>query len=261
MAQAFSEMDFSADVKNTVTQIMLLHIILRQLYQKGNISLEPCMRKDLLQGSLLKLLHQSEVIVTLGTTGCVEEILSVARTMAEVAVNAAYFQLCEDKEIDRFIHFETQALYKHAKKLAPLVSRPPSLETEEGMQKAVEAARKQTGQKDKDISWSIRSSLLARAKYFDENSGIGPLMVALVLTTYAWGHRAIHATYDALEPFMRATPNESVALDDERQEQLAIGLRAVSFVLFNFGLFMSRQLKMDMEAQLIKANNAVCREM
>jgi len=78
-------------------------------------------------------------------------------------------------------------------------------------------------------------------------------MVALVLTVYAWGHRAIHATYDALSPFIHAIPNEWVAFDDERQEQLAICLLAVSFVLFNFGLFMSRQLKTDVDVQLIAA--------
>jgi hypothetical protein len=257
---AISEMNFNAEVKSAVTRITLLHDILRKLYQQGHIRLEPGMRKDILLGSLLKLLHQAEVTVTLGATGCVEEILSVARTMAEVAVNGAYLQLCEDQEIDRFIHFEAQALYKHAKKLKPLVSRPPSPEVEEIMQKAVDAARKQTGRRDQDISWSIRGALLARAEYFDKSSGLSPLMVALVLTVYAWGHRAIHATYDALSPFIHAIPNEWVAFDDERQEQLAICLLAVSFVLFNFGLFMSRQLKTDVDVQLIAAHNAVYRE-
>jgi len=78
------------------------------------------MRKDILLGSLLKLLHQAEVTVTLGATGCVEEILSVARTMAEVAVNGAYLQLCEDQEIDRFIHFEAQAFISMPRSLSPL---------------------------------------------------------------------------------------------------------------------------------------------
>lgn len=258
--QVTREMKFSADVKNAVTRITLLHDILRKLYRQGCITLAPCIRKDILLGSLLKLLYQAEAAVTLGTTGCVEEILSVARTMAEVAVNGSYLQLCEDQEIDRFIHFETQALYKHAQQLRPLVSQPPSLEAEEKAQKAVEAARKQTGRKDKDRSWSNRTTLLARAEYFDKTSGLSPLMVALVLTVYAWGHRAIHATYDALLPFINASPNEWVIFDDERQEQLAIGLLAISFVLFNFGLFMSRHLKTDVDAQLIAANNAVYRE-
>ena len=257
---ATTEMKFSADVNNAVTRIKLLHDILHNLYQQGSISLEPCIRKDILLGSLLKLLHQAEVALTLCAAGCVEEILSVTRTMAEVAVNGSYLQVCEDQEIDRFIHFEAQALYKHAKQLRPLVSRPPSLEAEEKAQKAVDAARKQTGRRDKDRSWSNRSSLLARAEYFDKSSGLSPLMVALVLTVYAWGHRAIHATYDALLPFIHAIPNERVVFDDERQEQLAAGLLAVSFVLFNFGLFMSRQLKTDVDAQLIAANNAVWRE-
>jgi hypothetical protein len=258
---AAREMNFNADVKNAVIRITLLHDILRELYRQGGVALEPCVRKDILLGSLLKLLHQAEVAMSLGTTGCVEEILSIARTMAEVAVNGAYLQLCEDEEIERFIHFETQALYKHAKKLWPLVSRPPSLEAEVKIQKAVDAARKRTGKKDQNISWSIRGSLLARAEYFDTSSGLSPLMVAVVLTVYAWGHRAIHATYDALSPFINAVPNEEVAFDDERQEQLSIGLLAVSFVLFNFGLFMSRQLKTDADVQLISAHNAVFREM
>jgi len=256
-----SEMKFNADVKNAVTRITLLHDILRTLYRQGYMVLEPCVRKDILLGSLLKLLHQAEVAINLGTEGCVEEILSLARTMAEVAVNGAYLQLCEDEEITRFIHFETQALYKHAKKLEPLVSRPPSLEAEVKMRKAVDAARKRTGKKDQNISWSNRGSLFARAEYFDTSSGLAPLMVAVVLTVYAWGHRAIHATYDALSPFIHAVPNEEVVLDDARQEQLATGLLAVSFVLFNFGLFISRHLKTDADGQLISAHNAVYREM
>src|SRR6185503_5486015 len=261
MMPAANEMDFNSDVKNAVTRITLLHDILRKFYQQGCIRLEPCMRKDILLGSLLKLLHQAEVAVTLGTAGCVEEILSVARTMAEVAVNGAYLQLCEDQEIDRFIHFETQTLYKHAKKLKVLVSQPPSPDAEAKMQEAVDAARKQTGQNDQKISWSIRGALLARAEYFDKSSGLSPLMVALVLTAYAWGHRAIHATYDALSPFIHAVPNEVIVFNNERQEQLAIGLLAISCVRFNFGLFMSRELKEDADAQLIAAHNAVFREM
>jgi hypothetical protein len=238
---------------------MLLHDILRNLYQQGSIILGPCIRKDILLGTLLKLLHQAEVAMTLGAAECVEEVLSVSRTMAEVAVNGSYLQVCEDQEIDRFIHFEVQALYKHAKQLRPLVSRPPSLEAEKKVQEVIEAARKRTGRNEKDRSWSNRSSLLARAEYFDKSSGLSPLMVALVLTVYAWGHRAVHATYDALLPFIHAVPNERVVFDDERQEQLAVGLLAVTFVLYNFGLFMSRQLKIDVDAQLIAANNAVFR--
>jgi hypothetical protein len=252
-----SEMNYSADVKNAIMRITLIHDILRNLYKQGSIELHPCVRKDILLGSLLKLLHQAEVAVTLGAAGYVEEILSISRTMAEVAVNGAYLQLCEDREIDRFIHFETQALYKHAKKLRPLVTRPPTPEAEEQMQEAVEEARKQTGREDKDRSWSIRSSLLERAEYFDKNSNLSPLMATLVLTVYAWGHRAIHATYDALLPFIRAVPNEQIVFDGERQEQLVIGLLAVSFVLFTFGQFTGRQLKADVDAQLVAANDAV----
>jgi hypothetical protein len=253
-------MNYRADVKSAVTRITLLHDLLRDLYRQGSIKIEPSVRRNILLGSLLKLLCQAETAMTLGITGCVEEILSISRTMAEVAVNGAYLQICEEEEIDRFIHFETQALYKHRKKLQPLVSQPPSPEVEEIIQEAVDAAGKQTGRKDQDLSWSIRGSLLKRAEHFDETSGLNPPMVLLVRTVYAWGHRAIHGTYDALLPFIRAVPDERIAFDKERQEQMAISLLGISFVLFEFGMFMDRWLKADVEAQLIAANNAVWRE-
>jgi hypothetical protein len=73
-------------------------------------------------------------------------------------------------------------------------------------------------------------------------------MVELVRTVYASGHAAVHGTYDALSPFIHAAPNEWVVFDEKRQEQLAMCLLAVSFVLFSFGRVIDYYLKIDLDA-------------
>ena len=56
--------------------------------------------------SLLKLRQQGRATEVLAEEGCVEEILSISRTMAEVAINAAYLQDADDEEIIRFQNFD-----------------------------------------------------------------------------------------------------------------------------------------------------------
>ena len=100
-----------------------LRHILRVRYMTAIVVTKPSDRGLFLLASLLKLREQARAVSLLASEGMVEEVLGISRTMAEVAVNAAYLQFAETEELERFRNFDTQSMYKHASKLVPRMSQ------------------------------------------------------------------------------------------------------------------------------------------
>ena len=239
---------------NVRTELLRLEAyrgILRSEYQDGTQRSEPSIRLLLLFTSLLKLRQQARAAQILADEFYVEEILSIGRTMAEVAINAAYLQDADDQEIHRYQHFDTQSLYKHSIRLRPHARVQLSPEEQAKIDEAVAFARVATNRKDSDATWSIRT-VFQRAEYSDQKSKLD-LMLQLVLTVYAYGHQAVHGTNRSLQPFYKALSTTYVPLTEERVEDLVIALGSVNFVLYVFGLFVNSLLHLGKEQDLIQA--------
>jgi hypothetical protein len=182
----------------------------------------------------------------------VEEILAISRTMAEVAINAAFLQFAEEEELKRFHHFDAQSLYKHSQRLRPITSRTLSDEEEAKLQKAVEEARQITQLSDKASSWSkTHATLIARAEFI-ETCFADSMMRALALTTYNWAHRAVHGTGNALSPFYKALGSGEVPLTSDRLEELQKALSFVVFCLDIYAFFCDRFLRQNRQAEIIE---------
>jgi len=190
---------------------------------------EPNEKTLLLLASILKLREQARAALLLSESGFVEEILSTSRTMCEAAINAAYLQIAEDEEFERFKHFDTQSLYKMSGKLKRL-GTVLDAEASAAMDSAVAHARSQTaGRQDKDLSWSIRQ-LAQRAEVADHRIGTN-IFESLMSTAYSWSHRAVHATFGAVSPFYEALQTGTIPLTGDRLHDLEMALNNVNFVL------------------------------
>jgi hypothetical protein len=181
----------------------------------------------------------------------VEEIRAIGRTMAEVVVNAAYLQNAEDEEIDRFRHFDTQSSYKHAKKLELRVTTQLSAEENKKIEAVADHARSLTGRKDSDPSWSKRT-LMQRAEHTDLITRLN-LISLLVLTSYAYGHSAIHGTFDALDPFISSINSNQLLTPANRQEELSVSLSSVNFSLSVMCLFLNSMFHLDLDSAITDA--------
>lgn len=212
---------------------------------------EPSVRRKLLFGSVLKVLRTGQSVRVLSAEAFVEEILALSRTMAEVTINAAYLQDAEDEEIDRFIHFDTQTMFKHSTKLRPHISNQLSVEELRKIEAVAKNARSLTGRRDTDPSWSKRN-LLHRAEYSD---GItrSKLMTMLVLTAYAYGHSAVHGTFDSMDDFISALDDSKALIEHEREEKLFLALSSVNFVLCTMCFYLNSFFHLDSEKAIISA--------
>jgi hypothetical protein len=182
----------------------------------------------------------------------VEEILSISRTMAETAINAAFLQFSEDDELKRFQHFDAQSLYKHSKKLQPLTSFELSDEREAELQGAIGKARSVTQLGDNAPSWSkTHPTPIARAEFIETRMA-DSMMPALVLTTYNWAHRAVHSTGDALRPFYKALGSGEIPSSQERTEELQRALSFVVFCLEIYAFFCDRFLHQNRQAEIVE---------
>lgn len=247
-------MDQVAKSRGVVQELLRLEAhrtLLTQMYRMAICRLEPSVRLTLLFASVLKLLQMERAVRALAVEDFVEEILSLNRTMAEVTINAAYLQVAEDEEIERFHHFDTQSAFKHAANLRPHVTKVSSAEVLQKMQTAVDKARMITGRKDSDPSWSKRR-LLQRAQYSDNITRVD-LMAQLVRTAYAYGHSAVHGTYDALDFFISTLEMAQAPSDETRQEGLFLAISSVNFVLCTACFYMNSRFRLNLESEVIKA--------
>ena len=114
-------MDQTAKSRGVAQELLRLEAhrtLLTQMLRVAISQHEPSVRLNLLFASVLKVWRMGGAVQLLTGEAFVEEIQSLSRTMAEVTINAAYLQHAEDEEIDRFHHFDTQSMFKHATRSA-----------------------------------------------------------------------------------------------------------------------------------------------
>ena len=249
-------MDQSDQSRGVVQQLLRLEAyrtLLTKFYRLAITQHEPSVRLILLFASILKLQRMAGAIHLLAGETLAEEIRALSRTMAEVTINAAYLQDAEDEEVDRFQHFDTQSAFRLANRLRPHTTTRVNPEEQKKIEAAADNARALTGRKDSDPSWSKRT-LFQRAEYCDGITRLD-LMVKLALTSYAYGHCAIHGTFDALESFTSAVVSGEIQVssDEEREEALFLALFSANFTLSIMCFYVNSLLHLGAESAITDA--------
>lgn len=247
-------MDQVAESRGTAQELLRLEAhqtLLVRILRLAITKPETSVRLDLLFGSVLKIWRMGRAVRLLAGETFVEEIQALGRTMAEVTINAAYLQHAEDEEIDRFQHFDTQCMFKHAARLRKHTNRTLGTAELTKIETVVNNARLLTGRKDSDSSWSKRN-VFQRAEYSDGVTRLN-LMTQLALTSYAYGHSAVHGTFDAVEVFLSARDNSQAFSDEQREEALFLALSSVNFVLCTMCFYLNSFFHLHLESAIIDA--------
>jgi len=225
--------------------------LLAQLFCQAINKRESSVRLVLLFASILKLEKMGRAVRLLASDAFAEEIQALSRTMAEVTINAAYLQDAEDEEVERFQHFDTQSTFRHATRLRPHTTIKSTKEDIRKMEEVVDKARLLTGRKDNDPSWSKRT-VLQRAEYSDAITRLD-LMGKLVLTSYAYGHSAIHGTFDSLDSFIPINGKMHESSIGESQEALFLALFSVNFTLSVMCYYLNGFFHLELESAITNA--------
>ena len=78
-------------------------------------------------------------------------------------------------------------------------------------------------------------------------------MTTLVLTAYAYGHSAVHGTFDSVDDFISALDDGTALAEDRREEKLFLALSSVNFVLSSMCFYLDVLFKLGAQPAIIKA--------
>jgi hypothetical protein len=93
---------------------------------------------------------------------------------------------------------------------------------------------------------------LQRAEYSDGITRLN-LMTLLVLTAYAYGHSAVHGTFDALDVFISTLDDSEAFSEDNRKEGLFLAVSSVNFVVSTMCFYLNSFFHLDLESVIINA--------
>ena len=209
--------------------------------QDGSIHL------TLLFASILKIRQSARAVRLLSEAGCVEEILSISRTLLEVTVNAGYLQAANSREVERYLQFhpETPNRYAMARPSPPPRSLGLQLFRRVGRLSLFRGSplRKQ----EPGGTWTALT-LMERAALSDQASEI-PVMVLLVQRCFTRGLAAVQGTIGSLDVFVSAISNMETPRLESRLAELTEALFGINLCLLTLCMYLNSffQLHMDLE--------------
>jgi hypothetical protein len=170
--------------------------------------------------SLLKAARLAQAALLLDATDFIEEVLSLARTLAEVVISACYLQLANDQEVDSFLVFDSQKSYRMSTILEEFLepSELISQEERDNLKAIIARARTQSNRRDTDKSWSIES-VYGMAKKVDASMAPNTfLFTMLKAATYESGHPFVHGTYGSFSSVRQWLSEGTFPADAKRAE-------------------------------------------
>ena len=236
--------------------VRLNHFIslLQQISEATAVANDPSQQRTLLHASVIRVINSGMAAQMLAKGGCVEEILSIGRTMVEVSVNAVYLQHSSDREMRRFWEFHPES----SERVEGLLPSPINVGSPDGI---ISKIRKRLLQsiptvpsRRVDRSWS-NYSLLDRAHIADEGSQI-PVMSLLVRRCYPRGHAAMMGAVGSLDYFISALHGTEGSSPDRRTVALTQALFGINLCLFTLAFYLSASFNLHMECAIEQAANA-----
>ena len=248
------DQDIAKRARAHLIRLELFRELLARMYRESIVQYEFSVRLALLFGSVLKVRQAALSVKILAEQMCVEEIITIGRTIVEVVVNAAYLQYAEDIEIDRYLQFDKEFISRQ-KEFLQLHSgtRPVPSIVQKLKANALRVSMK-IMPKDDDPRWSAQS-IAQRAEYADKVSE-SPIMALLVKTLHARGHSASHGTFQSMTPFISALETMVVAETNDRFDELTEALFGVNLSLMTLCLYLNNFLNLALDEAIHHAARA-----
>lgn len=224
--------------------------LLEYMFRSAPVKTSSTARLTLLFASVLRVTQSANAVEMLSNAGCVEEVLSLGRTLVEVTVNAAYLQVTEANELDRFLRYHPESQWKHLGLLGQ--TRPRGFA---GRLKR-RVGNILLGGKDSgaEATWSTRS-ILHRAQLADERSAI-PVMVPLVSRCYFRGQAAMQGSVGSLETFITSVQRMERPRVDARMASLTEALFGVNLCLLTLCLYLNALFHLNLDDAIDRAAQA-----
>lgn len=239
-----------ANVEEQMARLQAFRHLLEVMFHDAPVQASTTTRLTLLFASVLKVTQSANAVELLSNAGCVEEVLSIGRTMVEVTVNAAYFQAAGDKEMDSFLHFHPESQFKQLG-LAP---QPSSRGFAARFVRKLGGVFQSAETRQADPVWSSRS-ILERARFADEQSKT-PVMVPLVNRCYTRGQAAVYGNVASLESFMTSVHTMEAPRADDRMVALTEALFGVNLCLLTMCVYLNGVFKLHLDEAIDEAANA-----
>ncbi len=229
-------------------------LLLQGISERTAVPREASLNRTLLDASLIKIINSAMAARLLVDAHCVEEILSIGRTMVEVTVNLAYLQHASDKEMERFLRFHPETAFKHTTMLSAPVDAPSQDSLFSRFSKKVTRGILTPQSARLDPTWS-KYSLLDRAQIADEKGQI-PVMNLLVRRCAPRGQAAVQGAVDSLDYYISALEGSEGARPENRMVALTEAIFGINLCLFTLAFYLSAFFNLNMDRALEQAANA-----
>ena len=241
---------FQENVNLQVARLTNFSALLERMFQRTIGYQDGSLHLTLLFASILKIRQSARAVHLLSEAGCVEEILSISRTLLEVTVNAGYLQVANSREIERYLQFhpETPNRFAMVRQTAP---RSLGLQIFRRLSHfsmlRVSPARRQ----EPAGTWTS-FSLMERAALSDETSEI-PVMVLLVQRCFTRGLAAVQGTIGSLDVFVSAIANMEPPRLEGRLAELTEALFGINLCLLTLCMYLNSYFQLHMDVEIDNA--------
>ena len=235
---------FQENVNLQLARLTNFSVLLERMFERTIGQQDGSIHLTLLFASILKIRQSARAVRLLSEAGCVEEILSISRTLLEVTVNAGYLQAANRREVERYLHFHPETPNRFA---MTRPSPPPSL----GLQLfrrigQLSLLRGSPARRQEPAGTWTALTLMERAAVSDQTSEI-PVMVLLVQRCLTRGLAAVQGTIGSLDVFVSAISSMETPRLESRLAELTEALFGINLCLLTLCMYLNRffQLRMD----------------
>lgn len=249
---------FQENVNTQVVRLTNFSALLERMFERTIGFQDGSIHLTLLFASILKIRQSARAVHVLSEAGCVEEILSLSRTLLEITVNAGYLQVANSREVERYLQFHPEApsRYGMVRQSAP---RFLGIQIFRRLTQFTLGSGPARRRQEPTETWSS-FTLMERAALSDETSEI-PVMVLLVQRCFSRGLAAIQGTIGSLDVFVSAIANMEPPRFEGRLAELTEALFGINLCLLTLCMYLNSyfQLHMDLEIDNAAHDEAVDR--
>ncbi len=244
---------FQENVNLQVARLTNFSALLERMFQRTIGYQDGSLHLTLLFASILKIRQSARAVHLLSQAGCVEEILSISRTLLEVTVNAGYLQVANSREIERYLQFhpETPNRYAMVRQTAP---RSLGLQIFRRLGQLSLPGSGAIRRREPTETWTSLT-LAERAALSDQTSEI-PVMALLVQRCFTRGLAAVQGTIGSLDVFVSALSNMETPRLEGRLAELTEALFGINLCLLTLCMYLNSYFQLHMDLEIDTAAHA-----
>ncbi len=237
---------FQENVNLQIARLTNFSALLERMFERTIGQQDGSTHLTLLFASILKIRQSARAVRLLSEAGCVEEILSISRTLLEVTVNAGYLQAANSREVERYLQFHPETPNRYAM-ARPSPSRTLGLQLFRRIGQLSLLRSSPTRKQEPGGTWTALT-LMERAALSDQASEI-PVMVLLVQRCFTRGLAAVQGTIGSLDVFVSAIANMETPRLESRLAELTEALFGINLCLLTLCMYLNSffQLHMDVD--------------